>query len=262
MSESSLEIDDANEKDIHNFRESRRVLGQSLDLSDDLVKVYKRLGEAFTAAPSQADKYAVSMLSACRKHLTLSITSLLRLHLTQALRETRSAVEAAGIAYAIRANSEVFAIFREDGTPESRKKALKTLKSGVLFPASVPKMHALKKHFDLASTMSHTNLVTFARHYPDEPGAKPRTFRFQDLGEPAVPNLHRWLYWICVVHLEILGASDVIYNGILTSPAPFLEEHKYVRGKLARFYVKARSEFAALATWFPPDESLGDEPTA
>ena len=87
------------ETDEKNRRAVYKSVGAAAALPDDLVKLYTlHYGAIAAHLPDYRAQIAGVLYVACRKHLTMGITSLFRRYSSQAFRETRNAVEAAGIA--------------------------------------------------------------------------------------------------------------------------------------------------------------------
>jgi hypothetical protein len=170
--------------DEQNQQAVRRGVGAASALPDDLVELYALHYRAIAAQlPDYPAEVAAGLYVACRKHLVLGTTSLFRRFSSQAFRETRAAIEAAGIAHAIRQNEESFRIFCEDlGSGESRKVARKHFTSTLLFAGQlVP----FKDLYDKASERSHTNRRTLGAHLNFSEG----TFSYQDVRDQDIPNL-------------------------------------------------------------------------
>jgi hypothetical protein len=227
------------ETDEQNRKEVCARIGAAAALPDDLVRLY---GLHYSAIATQLPDYpaqiAGTLYVACRKHLVLGITSLFRRYSSQAFRETRTAVEAAGIANAIRLSDESFRIFREDRDEDSRKAARKRFIPARLF---VGELARLKEYYDKASELSHTNRRTFGPHLNLGEG----TFCYQDLRDADIPKLAtNYLIWICVAHMTILEMADFIFSdaqGDLV--VKFKRERRYLGEKIYRFNLQNEGSY-------------------
>lgn len=133
---SLFETDEQNRKNVY------KRLGQVVRLPDDVAELYELHRVAI--APQLQDaaaEIAAVLYAACRKHLALGITSLLRCYSSQAFRETRAAIEAVGIADTIRRDEESFRVFRQDRDEASRKVARKQFRPANIFVAKLKRLH-------------------------------------------------------------------------------------------------------------------------
>jgi len=122
-----FETDEQNRKAVY------ESVGAAAALPDDLDELYA-LQYAAIDLQTYSAQVAGALYVACRKHLVLATTSLFRRYSSQAFRETRAAVETAGIAHAIRQDTECLQIFVDDqGSGASRAAARNRLKPGMIF---------------------------------------------------------------------------------------------------------------------------------
>ena len=224
------------EADEQNCKAVYASVGAAGTLPDEVVSLYERQYASIARElPNYAAEVAAGLYVACRKHLVLGIASLFRRYSAQAFRETRAAVEAAGIAGAIRRDEESFRIFREDRDEASRKAARKRFKPATLF---VGEMTRLQTYYDKASELSHTNRRTFGPHV--DFGEK--TFSYQDLRDQDIPRLAiNYLIWICAAHLTILEMADFVFPDARGDLATrFRAERQYLGEKICRFDLQNR----------------------
>lgn len=231
-------IGQLNEVDKANFDLITRDLGAMALLPDDIEKLYTKHydiigGELATTAARTAG----ALFVLCRKHLVLGATSLFRLYSAQMYRESRSAVEAAGIARLIQIDAESFKVFaNDDGSEAARKLARNAFSPKFLFPRSVPDLRMLSDFYDTASRLSHTSGLTFVRHLSQETGTGQVQFAYQDL---LPDNINRELpihvLWLCQAHLLILVAADLIFPDIKADLEDFKRDRAAVFERLRRF---------------------------
>jgi hypothetical protein len=206
-------------------------VGAAVNLPDDVAELYEvqRIAMA-TQLPDAAAEIAAALFVTCRKHLILGMTALFRCFSSQAFRETRGAIEAAGIAGLIRQSEEAFRLFREDNDAVSRKAARKYFTSGNMF---VGELAGLKKLYDDASERSHTNRRSLVRNIRLPQAG----FSFQDIRNEDIPHLFKnHLIWICGAHIKILEAADTVFpegKGELIDK--FLKERQRIGEKIWRF---------------------------
>lgn len=223
--------------DTDNVATIRNWLGHAVDLVDDIDQTYDLLATALKD-PGGHDHAKILVASVARKHLTLGMMSLLRAYSSPMARETRAAVEAAGIAYAIQNNPTIFAAFKEDGSQAAREKARRALTTPNLFPDTVPEMQHLKRFYRLASTMSHTNRISMFQHIT-RVGDEVAEFTYQEIKDPKEAT--KYYLWMCRAHLRIMNATKVIFgNGFNFDE--FLSQARYVRGRVDRFLQSYQGE--------------------
>jgi hypothetical protein len=228
------EIRALSEADAGNFRVVYASVGAAAILPDDVAGLYKMHYSAIQhRLPDLPAQIAGALYVACRKHLVMGATALFRCYSTQAFRETRTAVEAAGIARAIRADPENFSIFKDDkGSGASRKAARARFTSKLLFPSDVPEFTRLGECYKKASELSHTNRRTLVPNLD----LNEQLFSYQDIRQKDIPRLVvNHLLWICFAHITILEAADLVFNDVSGDLESFRNECRYVGERLARF---------------------------
>lgn len=226
------------EQDSQNFDTVWRMLGPVVTLPDDVARLYELHYAAL--APKLSDltaRFAGSLYVLCRKHFFLGATSLLRLYASQMFRETRAAVETAGIAHAICTDVDSFRAFTEDdGRKEARARAKKCFTSQRLFPSDKPRLSKLGAIYREASTLSHTNRLSFVRHVHKTDDPAQLGLSFCDIPLKLLPRLlPNHLIWLCHVHISILFAADDVFASLRADLDPFNRERRYVYEKLRRF---------------------------
>jgi hypothetical protein len=227
------------DQDASNFEKAKSRLGFATLLPDDILKLYTLLHE--TAKPflhTGVAETAAGLYVLCSKHLVLGTLALLRLHSTQAFRETRAAVECAGIAYVIQKDPEKYKVFvNDDGErPEARKVAKRTFRTDIIFPDHEPLVRQLRFHYESASHLSHTNAMTFRQHLSRGKTDSPLVlFNFQDINSETVDRvLPEMLILICMAHLDVLSASAAVFPEMRKNES-FQGEWQQVLERVGRF---------------------------
>ncbi len=228
-----------NELDKANFDSASNGFRALALLPDDVEKLYVQ--HYATIGPhlvTPEARTAGALFVLCRKHLALGATSLFRLYSAQMYRESRAAVEAAGIARLIQTDPAALKVFADDdGSETARRKARKTFAPGVLFPKDNPQMHLLSDFYDTASRLSHTSGLTFVRHLTQTATAGTASFSYQDITFNNIPRefpMH--LLTLCQTHLGILVAADGIFVDIKANVEPFRKERAAVFERMVRFF--------------------------
>jgi hypothetical protein len=230
------------ETDERNRKTAYASVGAAAALPDDVVALYAMQYKALRAhLPDQPAQIAGILYVSCCKHFSLGVTSLFRRYASLAFRETRTAVEAAGIAYAIRQDPETFRIFREDrGRGESRKAARNRFKPAKLFTG---KLEPLRAAYDRASELSHTNRRTFSPHLNLKENSF--SYAYQDVSQKDIPKLLiNYLLWICKTHLEILESADFVFTDVENEKTEkFKAERTYVAQRIVRFSLQNEGKY-------------------
>ncbi len=230
--------------DHENYQKVIDFLGYAALIPDDIDRLYAKHTEGISPLlQTPAARSAAGLYVLCRKHLVLGTLSLFRLHSTQCSRETRGAVEAAGIAHAINTNPQMFAFFeQDDGSPAARKRTKKAFNSGSIFPPDKPVMSELKGFFDTASLLSHTNVHTYGRHVAATPTPGVGNFSFQDIPRSNIErDLPTFMFWMCLAHLAILKVADSVFPDITPSLEKFASDRATVFERFCRFSDKAKT---------------------
>ncbi|MGI0134995.1 MAG: hypothetical protein ACREBW_08580 [Candidatus Micrarchaeaceae archaeon] len=234
-------IDNINEQDIHNYEQVKALLGEAALLPDDVAKLYSLhqqiIGEHLA---TKGQKIASFLLhGVCLRHLVLGTLSLFRIHTSQIFQETRMALEASATAYAILHDEEKLKIFLADtgGDDKTRRAAKKAFKPENIFPYDHPLLKQLSNSYNLAAQVSHTNLLSLARHFGDRQRKTVR-FVFQDVPEASAKvDLPRYLDWLLAAHLTILALADQIFESVACDLATFKKERLLVYQRCGRLKV-------------------------
>jgi len=237
--------------DVHNFDQVKQFLKYAAMLPDDVAKLYTMHHEAISPhLTTSAARNAGALFVLCQKHLVLGTTALFRLYSAQMFRETRAAVEAAGIAHAIQTDATSFKVFTEDdGSEAARKLARNTFAPRLLFPKATTELSLLGDFYDTASRLSHTSGLTFVRHLSDSPTVGQMKFLYQDM---QMQNMERELpknvFWLCQAHLAILIAADVVFASTTGADlAKFAQERRDIFQRLNRFNAAHDNKLSSLA---------------
>lgn len=250
-------ISAVNELDKANFENVSKGFGALGLLPDDVEKLYVQFHDAIgphLLTPEARTAGALFVL--CRKHLALGALSLFRLYSAQMYRESRAAVEAAGIARLIQVDPAAFKVFSEDdGSETARRNARKTFAPAALFPKDKPQMHILADFYDTASRLSHTSGLTFVRHLTQPSGGTAR-FSYQDIAVNNVPHeLPMHLLTLCQTHITILMAADSILADIKADLESFWQERAVVFGRMVRFFEIYRNKTGPTTLTISPPSS-------
>ncbi len=235
-----------NQLDKANFDNISNGLGAMALLPDDVEKLYVQhqtvIGRHLISAEARA---AGALFVLCRKHLALGTTSLFRLYSAQMYRESRSAVEGAGIARLIQIDADAYKVFiDDDGSENARKKTRKAFSPAALFPKDVPSMQVLSDFYDTASRLSHTSGLTFLRHISKETPTSEVGFSYQDIARENLPReLPIHLLTLCQTHLAILTAADIIFSDIEVDLEAFRKERADIFGRIMRFHATHKAQW-------------------
>jgi len=167
MLDKSSAVGAVNEIDKANFDNISNGLGAMALLPDDVEKLYVQHQIIIGRHPISAEACAACALFVLgRKHLALGTTSLFRLYSAQMYRESRSAVEGAGIARLIQIDADSYKVFiDDDGSKNARKKTRKAFSPAALFSKCAGRyLHApcetMRFHTTHTAQWGHKNIMT------------------------------------------------------------------------------------------------------
>ena len=213
-----------------------------LELPNDIIKLYNSHYDAVRVSfRGKAATLAGLLYVSCCQGLTMAVAALLRRHSSQAFRETRVAIEAAGIAHEITKDPESLKIFADDrGNPESRKAVRHHFKSKTLFREGASSLLAA---YNKASELSHRNRRSLIRHIDKSE----EYFNYQDLSDSDIPLLaNNYLLWICSAHVIILEVADCVFSDNTNDAVTgFRNERQLIRERVARFCQKNQQDSAS-----------------
>ena len=228
--------------DENNRRQVAESMGDSvLALPKDVAGLYHQHYEAvrhsFSNKPAT---FAGLLYVSCCQSLTMAVMSLLRRYSSQAFRETRVAVETAGIAHEITKNDESFEVFLADrGDIQCRRVARNRFQAKTLFRDGAA---ALTAAYYKASELSHQNRRSLITHVNSTAGM----YTFQDLPDHAIPLVAtNHLLCICFTHMTILQVADSVFPDIENEALlAFRKERQFVGERLARFHQANQQDIA------------------
>jgi hypothetical protein len=224
--------------DRDNFSGISRECAEAVRFADGVHGLYVMHSDAIDPyLVTVQHKAAAALFIVCRKHLVLGALSLMRLYSAQMYRESRAAVEAAGVARLIVNDMAAFRIFSsDDGTPAAAKKARETFKTKILFPQTVPILKTLYDHYDLASRLSHTSGLTFLRHIVTNPEPGSALFTYQDIHKDHLKrDVVQHFLWLCMAHLSILISADDTFGSVKARLEEFRRGRAALFSRLAQF---------------------------
>jgi hypothetical protein len=208
-------IDDLKTKDDENYAQISIIFKTEIDLINDLVDLYELCGIALKPHLKDVGARIAGALvfGMGRNHLVRGTLSLSRAHAAPMFRETRSAVEAAGMACCVMKHDDMRDVLLADvGTRETRAAMKKTFTQKRIFPKEKKVFRQLRSDYDYCSWRAHTNMASFMTHIgrTDEGQA---ALQVQDIrsgtatGEVALYFMH-----LLLSHLHILTSVDESFD--------------------------------------------------
>jgi hypothetical protein len=220
------------------FREERALI-------NELASVYDSCVEALRPALKD-DAHFVAFNFICglgRKHLLLGAMSLFRAHSMQMFRETRAAMEAAGMAFCAMKHKDMLKILLDDvGTPETREAVMKTFTQKRIFRKEKRVFRRLDNDYDYCSWRTHTNMAGFASHLTKEGGNR-FNITTQDIQtEQAGTSIPLFLISLCLSHFHILTSVDETFDHLPVTDAleAFMVARETFEAKLMQIILKHR----------------------
>jgi hypothetical protein len=209
MTPTQISIQAVHESDSSNYEITKRGLGKSCQIPENIVRLYDLVNSCIGPKLSTVrDRVSLTLAAPQNmKHLVVGTNSLYCLYASQMYREVRSAVEATGIAWLIHNDPAKYEIFVNDRGLDTatRKAAKEAFKAWMIFPDTQPSLIILRKHYDEASMKAHTTFRGFMSHLSLPPGDAVSQFSMYDV-KPATAHqtLPGNLSWMCQAHLDII----------------------------------------------------------
>lgn len=236
-------LDSLRQADEANFTFLANRFSNEIRIIEDLSVCYDKLAEGFSGdyirSPAQ-DIAGLIVCGHCGSRLIVATACLMRRYASSMYRETRSAIEGAGISHAIQESREMLDIYMEDEKYKGqRKKAPRhVFKPETIFPNNIPALKQLGDEYNLASARGHMNITTVAFHLARSQKPAHTRMNAQDIQDNHLDHhfiLH--LLWLGFAHLDIFNVVDLIFPDHPLS-AEIKRERDYIGGKLARFNQK------------------------
>ena len=174
-----FELSFIKDHDEQNYRLVREGIGDAAYFPDAVLGIYAGQHELLVQhLQSNQEKHAGALLfGLCVKHLVTGANNLFRGQAGVMYRETRGAVETAGLAYRVLNDTKAFEVYLADHEHDktARQAFREQTRSKQLFPNTAPAIvQKLGEHYNHASQKAHTNRMNFLRNigYSKERGTR------------------------------------------------------------------------------------------
>lgn len=220
------ELDEVYENADRNYRESLRLLGDSVLLVQDFVDLYQRISEVVASSKLGAnDEYVMGLkfLQGARYYLVVGITDCLRCHLTDSFAKTRMAIEHAAFAARVGRHPHFAKIWLEAGHDDAAYEEYRE-KFKKLFPRDHALLNLLGGRYDMCAKQTHPSIYSFAGRSKVTESAEHFTFTFEyfqaesDGSEPV-----RTFFFIVNTHMQISNLFLGVLGDALVNDAKALE---------------------------------------
>jgi len=209
-----VEIEEIRESEEHNYQTSKKLLGDTFSLADDVLDLYRVLADIASTSPLVVrDEHvtALHFLTASQYQLTMSVLAALRGHIMDALRDTRLAIELCAFAARVKRNPGLALVWLNAGTADDAYEAYrKQFKTSNLFPRGQRQLRDLGERYDSAAKLSHPSIYKMAGHTRFTRTATALNIEFHyfqvrrdDPSEPA-----RTFLWVIDTHFKILRVFE------------------------------------------------------
>lgn len=218
---SQIQIEEIRESGEQNYQTSKKLLGDTFPLADDVLDLYRVLVEIATKSPLVArDEYvtALHFLTGCQYQMTVGVLSALRGHIPDALRDTRMAIELCAFAARVRRNPALALVWLEAGTSDAAYEAYRSkFKTSKLFPRGLREWRELNDRYDTAAKLSHPSVYMMAGHarYSRTPTTLNIEFHYFPLRRDDASEPTRTFLWIIDTHLKILHAFEDVLTQVI-----------------------------------------------
>ena len=158
------ELEDVYESADKNYRESLRLLGDSIALTQDFVDLYQRISDIAAGSPlALKDEHVmgVKFLMAARCYLVTGMADCLRCHLTDTAGKTRMAIEQAAFAARVKRHPHLAKFWLDAGEDETAYDEYRD-RFRKLFPDDHALLKVLGERYDLCAKQTHPSIYSFA----------------------------------------------------------------------------------------------------
>jgi hypothetical protein len=238
-----------NAEDV-NYRTAMQALGDSVSLVEDLIDLYKLLGQMIKESgvnPHDDIVSASQFLLACRYQLTLGALALLRGHLSDSFYFARKAIELCAFAARVKKHPHLAWVWLRAGDNRtSYEKYREKFSPGKLFPEDHTVLGILYDRYDLCSKHSHPSIFSLAGQIETKQTATKFSIKFnyfeldsKDSSEPI-----RTLLWAVDTHFLILKVFEEILADVIVDVRTTWEiKRNAVEGKIILHRDKWKSVF-------------------
>jgi hypothetical protein len=214
-----------------NAQVTARGLGDTLDLVDDLRKLYDWIAtEACTPRGVSVCPEVVpgiQLLRSSEYHLHSAVLSCLRCHLTDSFAASRMAIESAAVLAKMKRQPTLFNLWVRAGVDDTVAKRYRKETGGAqLFPADEADMKQLKVDYDFCAKQTHPGFVSMVRRLR-LPNAADMTVEFHwfDIRPDSRAEPARTFFWIVSTHRRILDVYARIFKLALDDAAWMLRRN-------------------------------------
>jgi len=257
------EIDRVRHVEEQNYGVTRKLLGDSAELIEDLARLYEELTQAISKSPSkERSEYIIanSLIMSCRAQLVLGALTLSRLHGPDSYHYSRKAIELCGFAVRILSHPHLAADWRSASESESLyRKYRKKFTTSKLFPTDNPLLHELGERYDRVSKQIHSSIYGIAmscQFHPVE-GGEQLVYDYFPVGhDPQAETVLRFS-WLVQTHYKIIEALTEQLQGVLASKRELWEAR--CRSVASRI-LHDRRKWSGLLSRFGDAEGVEDAP--
>jgi hypothetical protein len=204
------EIEQIRKLEDENYEISKKVLGDTYSLVNNIVELYvllrKIISEPHTP-PEDAVATGINFLLSCQYQLTISCLAILRGHFTDSFQSTRNAIESCAFSARIFKHPHLAKVWINAGDKDKSYEVYREKFSGKkIFPEDDLLLKDLKEDYDRCSKQIHSSIYNYSRRLDVESSEDKYKVEFQyfefspeDRGEPA-----RTFLCTVVTHFKIL----------------------------------------------------------
>jgi hypothetical protein len=222
------ELEDVYGNADRNYRESLRLLGESVQLVQDFVDLYQHMFKVVAGSKCSAqDEYVMGtkFAMAARAGLVTAVADCLRCQLHDTFSKTRLAIEQVAFAARVKRHPHLAKVWLEAGHDDAAYDDYRK-KFGKLFPADHVLLHELGDRYDVCAKQTHPSIYSFAGRSKIEDTGTTYTLLFDyfqadcDGSEPL-----RTFFWILNTHMLIVNVFREVLSEALANDAKGLEVH-------------------------------------
>jgi hypothetical protein len=211
------ELSEIQKMEDEQYALSVKWLGETADLPEDLVQLYRALVEMTTVSKVAARDDVIAGLHfmlAGQYHLTIGCLAALRGHLTDSVRSTRIVLEQAAFAARVKRHPHLAMIWlnaaqSDEAYAEYREK----FATGKIFPDDHALLKELGARYDHASKLSHPSVYSMAgqtRSKMSEKDGFKLDFHYFELKDKDPSEPVRTFLWIVDTHFQVIRLYEEV----------------------------------------------------
>jgi hypothetical protein len=211
------ELNEIQKMEDEQYALSVKWLGETVELSDDLVQLYRSLVEIAPSSKVAARDDIIAGLHfmlAGQYHLTIGCLAALRGHLTDAVRSTRIVLELAAFAARVKRHPHLAMVWLNAAKSDEAYAAYREkFATGKIFPDDHALLKEMGNRYDHASKLSHPSVYSMAgqtKSKMSETDGFELDFHYFELKDKDPSEPVRTFLWIVDTHFQVIRLYEEV----------------------------------------------------